>query len=171
VSGANDREPSGARWLLRQRWAGRHIDQVVVLYSRTWSQPAPGEHRLFVRSSSWQAGALDWRCVTDLRVRVVDDDPTFAPDGWPWSLHLAAEICDCAAVVHLVTPIELYDDGRRFVDPQQLAWECIEAGETPSWWPARRSVTHDVRRDRFRAREAVRRGWDRRPDVRAGLPR
>lgn len=168
-------EPAYARRLLRRRWAGHVPERVHVLLGEAWEPDVAWDCWLAAAPRRFVPGVLDWRCVTDLRVVVHDRAAAAKPvAGWPLSVWLAAEIADYAGVVLLDTPAPLYDHPPgRGVAIDNLAWDAIEqTGESPPWWPAARSMTHDQRHERFLAAERERRGWRAviaAPDLRPGL--
>lgn len=169
----NDRrEPAYARRLLRRRWAGAALQRVSVIFGGEWSLPRGSDELVGLSSRQWVPDTTDWRCLTDLRVVVVDrDDRAQDLQGWPLCVWVAAEVAEHAAVVHIDTPRALYDEPVPLVDVQRLAWDVIEEhGEHPPWWPAQRAIVHDQRRERFLTLERARRGWAT-ADVSTGLRR
>lgn len=162
------REPAFARRLLRRRWSGATLHRVAVIFGGAWSLPQGGKiaaatvsEFVAISSRRWEPETTDWRCLTDLRVVLVDQDDGMARiDGWPLCVWVASEVADCAAVVHIATPRSLYEEPEPLVDIQRLAWDLIEMGESPSWWPAQRALIHDQRRERFIRSEAIRAGWE-----------
>lgn len=164
------REPAFARRLLRRRWGGDVLHRVGVVFGGEWTSPRGCDEFVALSSRHWTPDSTDWRCLTDLRVVVLDrDDKAKLVDGWPLCVWVAAEIADHAAVVHIDTPRAIYEEVVPLVDIQRLAWDLIEQnGAHPSWWPAQRSLTHDQRRERFLDLERARRGWTA-ADVRSGV--
>ena len=64
-----------------------------VVFGGEWTAPKGCDEYVATSSRHWVSDSTDWRCLTDLRVVVLDrDDRDKQLDGWPLCVWLAAEI-------------------------------------------------------------------------------